>query len=78
VGKWKEDFAWLQRAYPKREEWKGRVGESPQTLVDVLEFEKSVELKIEHVCHYASLNSRRIAHNEYLTRIGGFELLQNR
>ena len=26
VGKWQEDFAWLQRTYPKLEEWKGRWG----------------------------------------------------
>ena len=39
-----EDFTWLQRAYPKLEQWKGRVGESAQTLADLLEFEKSLEL----------------------------------
>jgi len=71
AGKWQEDFAWLQRAYPKLEEWKGRVGESAQTLADVLEFEKSLELKIERVYHYASLQlAEDSTNNEYLTRIG--------
>jgi oligoendopeptidase F len=71
TGKWQEDFAWLQRTYPKLEEWKGRVGESAQTLADVLEFEKSVELKIERVYHYASLQlAEDSTNNEYLTRIG--------
>ena len=71
VGKWQEDFAWLQRAYPKLEQWKGRVGESAQTLADVLEFEKSLELKIERVYHYASLQlAEDSTNNEYLTRIG--------
>ena len=71
VGNWQEDFAWLQRAYPKLEEWKGRVGESAQTLADVLEFEKSLELKIERVYHYASLQlAEDSTNNEYLTRIG--------
>jgi len=71
VGKWQEDFAWLQRTYAKLEEWKGRVGESAQTLADVLEFEKSLELKIEHVYHFASLQlAEDSANNEYLTRIG--------
>ena len=32
VGKWQEDFAWLQRTYPKLKDWKGRVGESAQAL----------------------------------------------
>jgi oligoendopeptidase F len=70
-GKWEEDFAWLQRAYPKLEEWRGTVGESAQTLADVLEFEKSLELKIERVYHYASLQlAEDSTNNEYLTRIG--------
>jgi oligoendopeptidase F len=55
VGKWQEDFAWLQRTYPKVQNWKGRVGESAQTLAEVLDFEKSLDLKIERVYHYASL-----------------------
>ncbi len=71
AGKWQEDFAWLQRAYPKLEEWKGRVGESAQTLADVLEFEKSLELKMERVYHFASLQlAEDSTNNEYLTRIG--------
>ena len=71
ASKWQEDFAWLQRAYPELEEWKGRVGESAQTLADVLEFEKSLELKIERVYHFASLQlAEDSTNNEYLTRIG--------
>jgi oligoendopeptidase F len=71
AGKWQEDFAWLQRAYPKLEQWKGRVGESAQTLADVLELEKALELKIERVYHYASLQlAEDSTNNEYLTRIG--------
>jgi oligoendopeptidase F len=71
VSKWQEDFAWLQRAYPQLEQWKGRVGESAQTLSDVLEFEKSLELKMERVYHYASLQlAEDSTNNEYLTRIG--------
>ena len=71
AGKWQEDFARLQRAYPKLEEWKGRVGESAQTLADVLEFEKSLEVKIERVYHYASLQlAEDSTNNEYLARVG--------
>jgi oligoendopeptidase F len=71
VGKWKEDFAWLQRSYSKLQEWKGRVGESVQTLAAVLEFEKSLDLKIERVYHYASLQlAEDSTNNEYLARIG--------
>src|SRR5215467_9026251 len=71
VSKWREDFAWLQGEYPKFEQWKGRVGESAQTLTEVLEFEKSLELKMERVYHYASLQvAEDSTNNEYLTRIG--------
>src|SRR6266576_4161911 len=71
VGKWQEDFAWLQRTYPSLQGWKGRVGEWAQTLAEVLEFEKSLELQTERVYHYASLQlAENSANNEYLARIG--------
>src|SRR6201982_3407228 len=71
VSKWQEDFAWLQREYPKLEQWKGRVGESAQTLAGLLEFEKALEQKMERVYHYASLQvSEDSTNNEYLARIG--------
>src|SRR5436309_6990392 len=71
VSKWQEDFAWLQREYPKLEQWKDRVGESTETLAEVLEFEKELELKIERVYHYASLQvAGDSTNNEYLARIG--------
>src|SRR5436190_5334590 len=71
VGKWQEDFTWLQRTYPKLQNWKGRVGDSAQTLAQVLEFEKSLDLKIERIYHYASLQlAEDSTNNEYLARIG--------
>ena len=71
VGKWQEDFAWLQRTYPKLKDWKGSVGESAQSLAEVLEFEKSLDLKIERIYHYASLQlAEDSTNNEYLARIG--------
>ncbi len=71
VSKWQEDFAWLQETYPHFQQWKGRVGESAQTVAAVLEFEKSLEVKTERVYHYASLQlAEDSTNNEYLTRIG--------
>ncbi len=71
VSKWQEDFAWLRREYPKLEQWKGRVGDLAETLAAVLEFEKALELKMERVYHYASLQvAEDGTNNEYLTRIG--------
>ncbi len=71
VSKWQEDFAWLKRTYRKLQEWKGKAGESSQTLATVLEFEKSLELKMERVYHYTSLQlAEDSTNNEYLARIG--------
>src|SRR5213083_290231 len=79
VGKWQEDFAWLQLTYPKLQDWKGRVGESAQSLAEVLEFEKSLELKIERVYHFASLQlAEDSTNNEYLARIGQVQNLLTR
>src|SRR5437763_2806886 len=79
VSKWQEDFAWLQREYPKFEEWKGRAGESVQTLAGLLEFEKAVEQKMERVYHYASLQAAEDStNNDYLARIGQVQNLRTR
>src|SRR6266536_2532657 len=76
VSKWQEDFAWLQRTYPKFQEWKGKVGESGQTLAAVLEFEKSLEVKMERAHHYASLQlAEDSTNNQYLARIGQLQNL---
>ena len=76
VDKWQEDFAWIQQSYPRLLEWKGRVGESPETLREVLEFDKSLDLKIERVSHFASLQlAEDSANPEYLSRMGQLQNL---
>jgi oligoendopeptidase F len=76
VGKWAEDFAWLQQAYPKLSDWKGRLGESAAMLATCLEFEKSLDLKIERLYHYASLQlAEDSANPEYLGRVGQLQNL---
>ncbi|MFZ3375317.1 MAG: oligoendopeptidase F [Chthoniobacterales bacterium] len=71
VSKWQEDFAWVQQTYPRLRDWKGRVGETAKSLADCLEFEKALELKIERLYHFASLQlAEDSANNEYLARIG--------
>src|SRR5437773_2441005 len=74
--KWTEEFAWIQQTYPKLTEWRGYLGESAGTLAACLEFEKSLDLKIERVYHYASLQLAEDAANpEYLARIGQLQNL---
>ena len=76
VDKWTEDFLWLQATYPKIAEWKGRLGESAGSLAACLEFEKSLDLKIERLFHYASLQLSEDSSNpDYLSRIGQLQNL---
>src|SRR5205809_2864168 len=79
VGKWQEDFIWVQKTYPRLKEWKGKLGASPQSLVDCLEFEKALELKLERLYHFASLQlAEDSANNEYLARIGQVQNLMKK
>jgi oligoendopeptidase F len=76
VEKWREDFIWIQGSYPRLKEWKGKLGESAKNLVDCLEFEKTLDLKIERLYHFASLQvAEDSANNEYLARIGQIQNL---
>jgi oligoendopeptidase F len=76
AGKWGEDFAWIQATYPRLTNWKGRIGESAATLAEVLDFEKALDLKIERVSHYASLQlAENSADPEYLARMGQLQNL---
>src|SRR5437762_11274508 len=71
VSKWHEELAWISATYPRLAEWKRRVGQSAATLAELLEFEKQLDIKIERVFHYASLQlAEDSANNEYLARAG--------
>jgi oligoendopeptidase F len=79
TSKWQEDVAWITRTYPQVTEWKGRVAASPETLVELLEFEKHLDLKIERVYHYASLQlAEDSANNDYLARVGQLQNLMTK
>ena len=70
VDKWKEDFRWVEQSYRRIKEWKGKLGTSPKNLADCLEFEKELDLKIERLYHFASLQSAEdSANTEYLARV---------
>ena len=72
---WQADFTELQARWPAIAGFRGRVAESAQTLLEVLEFEKALNLKIERLSHYAMLRiSEDASSAQNLTREG---LLQN-
>ena len=79
VSKWNEDVEWITRTFPKISEWQGRVGKSAKTLAEVLEFEKQLDLKIERVYHFASLQlAEDSANNDYLARFGQLQNLMTK
>ena len=76
VGKWQEEFVSVHETYPGLTNWKGRVGESAASLVAFLEFEKTIDLKLERLYHFASLQlAEDSANNDYLARMGQLENL---
>ncbi len=76
VGKWHEDFAWVQANYARLTEWKGKLNRSARDLADCLEFDKQLDLKIERLYHFASLQlSEDGANTEYLGRVGQLQNL---
>src|SRR4051812_6925595 len=76
VDKWREDFVWIQDTYPKISDWKGRLAGSAGSLANCLEFEKSLDLKIERLFHFASLQlAEDSANSEFLARMGQLQNL---
>src|SRR5437764_4065160 len=79
VAKWREDFIWVQNTYPRLKEWKGKLGESAKNLAECLEFGKALELKLERLYHFASLQlAEDSANNQYLARIGQIQNLMTK
>ncbi|PYL66341.1 MAG: oligoendopeptidase F [Verrucomicrobia bacterium] len=79
VSKWREDFAWVQQTYPRLQQWKGKVGDSANSLAGCLEFEKALETKIQRLYHFASLQLAEDSTNpDYLARVGQVQNLLTR
>ncbi len=79
LSKWNEDVEWITQTFPRISGWKDRVGESAETLAEVLEFEKQLDLKIEKVYHFASLQlAEDSANNDYLARFGQLQNLMTK
>ena len=76
ISKWQEDFKWVQQTYPRIKEWKGGLGASAKNLGECLEFEKALDLKLERLYHFASLQvAEDSAKTEYLARVGQIQNL---
>jgi oligoendopeptidase F len=66
---YRELFSELKNCYSNITELKGHLGDSPETLLKCLEFEKRLEQIAERLAHYSSLkNSEDSSNNENLSR----------
>jgi oligoendopeptidase F len=76
IDKWKEDFAWVKQTFPRLKEWKAKLDESAKSLAEFLEFEKTIDLKLERLYQFASLQlAEDSANTEYLARVGQIQNL---
>ena len=76
ISKWQEDFAWVDKKYLQIKNWKGKIGLSAKNLAECLEFEKTLDLKLERLYHFASLQlAEDSANTEYLARVGQIQNL---
>jgi oligoendopeptidase F len=61
---WEEAFRQLQADYGKISDFRGKVGESPLVLRDALEFEKSIDARVERLSQYAALRVSEDSSND--------------
>ena len=52
---WESDFATLKSSYTGVARFRGRLNDGPATLAECLEFEKSIDLRVERLSQFASL-----------------------
>lgn len=66
---WEKDFAVLQAEFPKAADFRGKLAEGAEKLREALEFEKSVDLRIERLNQYAALKvTEDSSHADALSR----------
>jgi oligoendopeptidase F len=66
---WEADLAKYEAAYPKYADFKGTLSQSPAALLKCLEFDKELDLLVERLYHYASLQTAEDgSNNDYLGR----------
>jgi oligoendopeptidase F len=76
---WEEDFTQLQKDFVKISDFRGKVAESPSTLRDALEFEKSIDSRVERLNQYAALRVAEDSANDLsLSREARLESLRVR
>lgn len=76
---WEKSFKKLEKMIPKFEEFKGRLGESPQVLRDCFDFEIEFEKLAERLGSYAFLKSSEdVSNSTYQGMVARFTYLATR
>jgi len=65
AAKWELSREWITRTYPRITEWKGRAAIAAKTGAGP-RVEKQLDLKIERVYHFASLQLAAVSANKRL------------
>jgi len=69
VAAWEADLARYEAVFPRYAEFKGTLAQSPAALLRCLEFDKELDLRVERLYHYASLQTAEDgSNNDYLGR----------
>jgi oligoendopeptidase F len=69
VAAWEQAFEDYKQAYPGITQFRGTLGQSPEQLLACLEFDKKLDLMLERLYHFASLQTAEDASNsDYLAR----------
>jgi oligoendopeptidase F len=66
---WEQDFEKFKSSYSKVQEFKGKIGQSDKELYNCLKLQQELELRIERLGHYTSLQTSEDGANaQYLRR----------
>jgi oligoendopeptidase F len=78
-GAWESDFGSVEADFPRYTEHRGKLASSAEALRDCLEFDRSMDLRIERLYHYAGLRvAEDSADNAHLVRMGRLQSLLTR
>lgn len=79
VDQWQAHFDAVQAELANAGQFKGKLGGSPAALLEVLEYDKRIDLQLERLYHFASLQlAEEASNNDYLDRASRIQNLASR
>lgn len=56
VESWNKDYTWIESRIPEYQSFAGRLGESPEVLLECLLFDEGIRVKLDYIWLYAKLH----------------------